>query len=158
MFGAQPVHEQVCFCTVGWPRLGSTTGVESLTAPGYKSVRGFHASSLLMPPPPTYTPASRSLRWGGFVDGFILFLRYIYVFFFFVLFAKLHKYNDTLATSSAQRHCHRSPMLWSVRLVFGKSWVRARKLHVDVGASARRGPGTGFEYVQMLTISMARTS
>jgi len=72
----------------------------------------------------TYTPTTRSLHRGGFVDGFILFF-VVYGVFFLFLFAKLHKYNDTLATSVAQCHCHHPPVLRSVRLGFGKSWIRS---------------------------------
>lgn len=70
-------------------QVGSLSGptLESLTVPRYKSVRGFHASSLLMPPHlyfyHTYIPTTRSLHRGGFVDGFILFLWYMCVLFCF---------------------------------------------------------------------------
>jgi hypothetical protein len=77
----------------------------------------------------TYTPrpASRSLYRGGFVDGFILFLRYMCVLFCPVCQAA--QYNDTLATSLAQRRCYQPAVLGWLCLIRGISWVRDRKNH-----------------------------
>ena len=92
-------------------QVGSISGptLESLTVPRYKSVRGFHVSSLLMPPTPTSTtrtspPLGRSI--GVVLWTVLFFFCGICVFFFAsVLFAKLHKYNDTLANWQTGNFC-----------------------------------------------------
>ena len=86
-----------------------------------------HYSCLRLPTPPLppHVHPHHSVTPSGWFCGRFYSFFVVYGVFFLFLFAKLHKYNDTLATSVAQCRCHHPPVLRSVRLGFGKSWIRS---------------------------------